>query len=181
MVERIRIDNSKLCKYASKPKKGPIKIDSENSKICNKSRKEFTKALFGKDKFTFTDFVIELTQDQADKLEKFIEYCHLIDRCVYCNKKINLVFFRSNNSDEIVMECRSCMSNTIDLSREGKEYVKWFNESVLVNYGVSFMSGFPKYLKCEFGTKCEYCGSSHDGYITSFMFDRSVAEMVYSY
>lgn len=165
------IDNSKLCKFDKpKNKNEPIKIDSTKRKGKKTDDKLFIKSAFGKEKISFIDFVIDITKKQSDKLEKFVDYCHLLDKCVNCNKKINLEFFKSNEYNEIVMECYYCKCTMIDGTKQSKDYVTWFNTDILENYGVSFKDGFPKAVKAEYGTKCSHCGGSHDGGITYFSF-----------
>lgn len=167
MPERIIIPLPKTCKYdnttATKNKNEPIKIDTSMSERTKKHDKEFNKKTIGKEKPTFTDFIIEIDNEQdCNKMINFIEYCHLIEKCVHCFKKVPFENFKSNDYNEIEIFCSRCYTINVDDTKQSKDYVRWYNNLVEV-YGISFKDGFPKAMRAEWGDKCDNCGGKHNG------------------
>lgn len=110
---------------------------------------------------SFKDPIIRLTDEQDRKFMQFRKYCHLINKCIYCQTYISLQNFSSNDDNEITALCADCLQYMIDGSAQAKEYVIWFN-NILKDFGMSFSDGFPKTMQHERrGKWCINCKDYH--------------------
>lgn len=158
------------CKYATKNGKNKvIRIDfSDKDKRTKQSDKAFRTRTIGKQKEDLVDFVVRIdNQADADKLAAFINYLKLVDTggCINCGKDdAHLSNTRSNDDNEIIIQCPDCLSNKIDSTSQSKDYVKWWSRILMDGYAWDFKTrGFPPSAQADWGTKCFECGGSHDG------------------
>ena len=171
MPERMIVYNDKLCKYAPDKKKGEvIKITGVTRKKSKPDDRAIKREVYKKKDVGFQDFLMYVTKDESDRLDKFTDYCMIINKCVHCGQTHQWANFACDDDDNITMTCKDgCMGVTKDETKEGKDYVRWFNK-LLEPYAMSFKDGFPPAIKAQYGTKCDHCGGSHDGAVIWFDF-----------
>lgn len=139
-----------------------IKIDTREKFSPNADRKfkKYDMKINRSD--SFKDPIIDLTQEQFEKMDQFLKYCRTINKCIYCQKYINVEHNTfSNENNAIVMQCGSCLNNMIDESQKGKNYVIFINK-FLKEYGLSFVDGFPKLMRRTFMGTCTQCITVHE-------------------
>ena len=179
MPERIMVNNTTRCKYTDTEKKRkekqPIHVDpTRHSKLrMSQERQKFFKQVYGKDKETFTDLVIDIQPKQAEALEVYLEqWINLINKCIHCGKIIPKKDIKaSEDYSELVMTCtNNCMGQTRESSGKSKEFIAFF-QALIKEYGHDFREGFPPALRAESRNKCLECGGYHDaGAIWTFDF-----------
>lgn len=152
----------------------PIKISTkgEGDKYTNKNERRFRKENLNVDRANlFTDPIIDISDENFEKMEEFTKYCDKIRNCIHCkNGKISMKRFSSNPDNEIIMSCGECLNNTIDSSSQGKEYVAWFNRAVLDDYDMTFQrDGFPKLIRYTYMGICHDCKVPHEKKKVGFM------------
>jgi hypothetical protein len=127
----------------------PIKITKIEDKVYGAAKnveKKYRKLAYeDKAKDKFQNITVKVTWQQGEKLDEFIAYCQNVLMCFSCMKKSGVEYYKSNEQDELILSCPHCCNITIDSSTQSKQYVKWFN-SILENYGMNFIDGFPKLI-----------------------------------
>ena len=151
--------------------KNPIKIQqsAKDAKRSQKSERRYRKEFLKVDKSkTFEQPIIDLTDEQNDKMDEFAKHCYLINTCITCSNRgekycyFPMEVLRANEDNEIVMHCDNCLNNTIDGTKESKEFVKWINENVMKEYDMTFQEhGFPKLMRHKFMGICYECVPAH--------------------
>ena len=140
-----------------------IKITNTSTKSYSPLKERAYKKLKLKvDRHTsFNDPIVVLTDEQDEKFAQFRSYCHLINKCIYCQTFISLENFGSNDDNEITALCADCLNYMVDGSSQAKDYVIWF-DNIIKDYGMTFKDGFPKMMQhVKKGKWCKNCNAYH--------------------
>lgn len=159
--------DSYLPDFPNQTKKQVIKITPSHNPHKERAYRKLDLKVDSKS--LFMDPIIELSNEQAAKFEEMLDFCRNISRCPICDaagekhKYINLGAFHSApDNGGIRAKCSNCLGIVSDDSQQARYWVRWFNSTILDEYGLSFEDGFPKLLKHEIqGNWCHNCKAHH--------------------